>query len=179
MALMKIWKWPEVILSTKTTEVVEVDDSIRKLLKDMAETMYSFKGIGLAAPQVGKSLRVCVVDVPEDEELPATGLLYLVNPKIVKSTGECLMDEGCLSFPGIEVAVRRAEYITVEYIDQNGVACTINVEGLASICLQHEIDHLDGITMVDRVGAIRRKLALRDYAKACQKAIRPDCSTGA
>lgn len=179
MAVMKIWKWPEMILSTKTVEVAEVDDGIRTLLKDMAETMYSFKGIGLAAPQVGRSVRVCVVDVPEDEDIPATGLIYLVNPKIVKSSGEVLMDEGCLSFPGIEVAVRRAEFITVEYLDQNGAACTFEAAGLAAICLQHEIDHLEGVTMVDRIGSIRRKLALRDYSKACQKAIHTDSSPGA
>ncbi len=167
MAVLKIYTWPEEVLSTKTVEVPSVDDGIRTLLKDMAETMYAGKGIGLAAPQVGRSIRVAVIDVPGDDEFPATGLVYLVNPRIVAQEGSVTMDEGCLSFPGIEVNVRRAERVTVEYLDENGVARTIVADDLAAICLQHELDHLDGITMIDRVGPIRRKLALHDYQKAC------------
>lgn len=163
---MKIVVWPEEVLSRETDEVGTVDDGIRSLLADMAETMYAGNGIGLAAPQVGMSLRVAVVDVPGDEDFPATGLLYLVNPRIVSSEGHTSMDEGCLSFPGIEVLVERSRKVVVEYRDGDGVKKTIEAAGLAAICLQHEIDHLDGITMIDRLGPIRRKLALHDYRKA-------------
>lgn len=165
MAVMKICKWPAEILSTKTAEVAVVDDDIRALLKDMAETMYAGKGIGLAAPQVGRSIRAAVVDVPGDEEFPPTGLLYLINPKIVSQQGSVSIDEGCLSFPGIDVCVTRFEKIRVEYLDDQGIPRSVEAQDIASICLQHEIDHLDGITMIDRVGSIRRKLALRDYQK--------------
>jgi len=168
MSVLKISLWPDEILSKKTAEVAVVDDELRRLMKDMAETMYAGKGIGLAAPQVGRSIRIAVVDVPGDEEFPATGLLYLVNPKIVRAEGSISIDEGCLSFPGIEVPVKRADRIKVEYLDDQGVPRTLEAEDLASICLQHEIDHLEGITMIDRVGSIRRKLALRDYQKASQ-----------
>ena len=166
MAVMRICKWPEEVLSQKAAEVTVFDDELRTLLKDMAETMYAGKGIGLAAPQVGRSIRVAVIDVPGDEEFPPTGLVYLINPRIVEQDGSISIDEGCLSFPGIEVSVRRSDSVKVEYLDEQGVPRVIAASDLASICLQHEIDHLDGITMIDRVGPIRRKLALHDYQKA-------------
>ncbi|HNU68300.1 MAG TPA: peptide deformylase [Myxococcota bacterium] len=171
MAILKIVKWPEEILSRKTVQVESVDDAVRRLLDDMAETMYASNGIGLAAPQVGSSLRVAVIDVPADGDNPATGLVCLVNPLVVSGDGTVSIDEGCLSFPGIEVPVKRSGHVVVEYLDRNGVPSRIEATDLAAICLQHEIDHLDGITMIDRVGPIRRKLAIRDYQKAMHKVL--------
>ncbi|HNZ04130.1 MAG TPA: peptide deformylase [Myxococcota bacterium] len=168
MAVLRICRWPDEVLTRKGVEVGEVDDGIRKLIDDMAETMYAGKGIGLAAPQVGKSLRIAVIDVPGDEEFQPTGLVALVNPRIVAQDGSVTMDEGCLSFPGIEVNVKRAFTVTVEYTDRDGRPQKIEVSDLAAICVQHELDHLDGVTMIDRVGPIRRKLALRDYQKSCR-----------
>jgi len=166
VSVLKICTWPEEILSRKAVEVAEFNDELRTLLKDMAETMYAGKGIGLAAPQVGRSIRVAVVDVPADEDYPPTGLVYLVNPRIVEQDGSISIDEGCLSFPGIDVSIRRSDRVKVEYLDEQGVPRVIEAFDIAAICLQHEIDHLDGITMIDRVGPIRRKLALHDYRKA-------------
>ena len=169
MATLRICTWPEEVLSTKTEEVTEFDDDLKKLLDDMAETMYAGNGIGLAGPQVGKSLRIAVVDIPGEDDVPGTGLMFLVNPYVVSSDGRVSIDEGCLSFPGIEVPVERKRHVVVEYVDRDGKKQTIEAVDLTAICLQHEIDHLDGITMIDRVGPIRRKLALHDYRKANAK----------
>lgn len=168
MARLPITVYPHPVLTTPTREVV-VDDGIREILRDMAETMYVDNGIGLAAPQVGLSIRVAVVDVPADGDLPASGLLYLVNPKIVASSGSAVGPEGCLSFPGLDIDVKRATDVTVEYVDDLGQPQTLSAKGLLAICLQHEIDHLDGIVFVDRLDKVRRALALRDYERGLQR----------
>ena len=170
MAVLKIRTWPDEVLKTKAEPVAAVDDGVRKLLSDMAETMYREAGIGLAAPQVGVSRRVIVLDVPGEEEgEPGSGLIYAVNPRIVSRGGKCKITEGCLSFPGLEIDVERAERVTVEWLDGDGNPRTRDCQDLLAICFQHEIDHLDGIVFTDRIGLVRRRLALRDFARMQQE----------
>jgi len=166
MALLDVRIYPDPVLTTPADPVQQVNDGIRKTLEDMAETMYAFNGIGLAAPQVGLGLRMMTVDVPgEEEDDEGSGLLYLVNPIIVEREGTITFCEGCLSFPGLEIDVKRDARIRVEYTDQMGLPADLEADGLLSICIQHEMDHLDGVVFVDRLGTVRRKLALHEFNK--------------
>ena len=167
MAVLTIRMWPDEVLRRKADPVKTIDDEVRKLLDDMAQTMYSQNGIGLAAPQIGVSRRIVTLDVPSEEEgLPGSGLILAVNPLISAREGRTVVTEGCLSFPGLEIDIQRAERITVEYLDQHGTPVSISCEGLLAVCFQHEVDHLDGVVFTDRVGLVRRRLALRDYDKS-------------
>ncbi len=159
MAILEIVELPDKRLHQKSEPIKEIDDSIRTLAKDMAETMYAAPGIGLAAVQVGEMLRMLTCDVSEKDAPPA--LMTVINPEITSREGECSGDEGCLSVPGVFDEVKRAERITVKYLDLDGNEQTIEAEGLLAICLQHEIDHLDGVVFLDRLSSLKRKLALR------------------
>jgi peptide deformylase len=164
MALLKVRTWPDPVLKTPAKPVEGIDDSVRTLLRDMAETMYAQRGIGLAAQQVGDLRRVLVIDVPgEAEGDPGSGLIQAVNPRIVARSGRCKTTEGCLSFPGLEVDVERSYKVVVEWTDPDGTPRQRECEGLLAICFQHEMDHLDGIVFLDRVGLVRRRLALKEY----------------
>jgi peptide deformylase len=166
MAALTIRVWPDEVLRRKTEPVESVDDDVRKVLNDMAETMYRHNGIGLAAPQVGLSRRIITLDVPaEEEDQPGSGLILAVNPRITAREGKLVITEGCLSFPGLEIDITRAERVTVEYQDETGASRARACEGLLAVCFQHEIDHLDGMVFTDRVGLVRRRLALRDFEK--------------
>ena len=161
MFLKKLVVYPNPLLRETSEVVEEVGEDIRNLIDDMAETMYSYRGIGLAAIQIGVPKRVIVVDVGE-------GLVVLVNPIIGKREGEAQMEEGCLCLPGVTVDVTRNESITVKGLDSKGQEVTFDAEGLFARALQHEIDHLDGILIVDKVSKIKRELltsALRKQAK--------------
>ena len=161
MALKEVVVYPNPALRETSEEVEKVGEDIRSLIDDMAETMYASHGIGLAAIQIGVSKRVIVVDVGE-------GLVALVNPAICKREGEAQMQEGCLCLPGVMVDVARSERITVKGLDAKGAEVTFDAEGLFARALQHEIDHLDGILIVDKVSRIKRELltgALRKQAK--------------
>jgi len=156
MALLEILKYPDPVLK-KTCEPVEtIDGEILQLLQDMAETMYANSGIGLAAPQVGKSLRLIVVDVRNGDG--ENQLLRLINPRITARYQETRREEGCLSLPDLVVEVDRFEKVTLEALLPSGEPTTIEAEGLLAIALQHETDHLDGILLVDRLSALRRSL---------------------
>lgn len=145
MALREIRTFDDPILRKKCRTVDDVNDRIRSILNDMADTMYSTPaGGGLAANQVGILRRLIVIDVGE-------GLLKLINPQIISSEGEQIVNEGCLSFPNVWGKVKRPEKVTVEYIDENGKTNRIDGEGILAQCLCHEIDHLDGIVFVDKV----------------------------
>lgn len=172
MAVLPIRVFPDEALRRKARPVEVVDDEIRKALADMAETMYGSAGIGLAAPQVAISRRLVVIDVPADPEAgtPGTGLIYLVNPEILSSEGSTTSTEGCLSFPGLEIDVKRAGKVRVTYLDDYGVRRERDADGLFAICIQHEIDHLDGIVFVDRLGPVSRRLAQREFDKLRAKA---------
>jgi peptide deformylase len=160
MALLPILRYPDPRLHKKAVPVVEVNDTIRKLIADMAETMYEAPGIGLAATQVDVHRRVVVIDVTEDK----SGLLALINPEILERSGQQECEEGCLSVPGIYEKVTRAEKVRFRALDRDGQPFEMEVEGLLAVCVQHEIDHLDGKVFVEylsqlKQGRIKAKLA--------------------
>jgi peptide deformylase len=170
--VLSIRLWPDEVLRRKAEPVESVDVEVCRVLNDMAETMYRQNGIGLAAPQVGISRRLITLDVPSEEppddagaDSPGSGLILAVNPRITARDGKTVVTEGCLSFPGLEIDITRSDRITVEYQDETGASHTRVCEGLLAVCFQHEIDHLDGMVFTDRVGLVRRRLALRDYEK--------------
>lgn len=165
MSMRRIVYYPNEVLAAKAPDVANIDGEVVRLLDDMAETMYHANGIGLAAPQVGVGTRVITVDVSPSSER-GKGLLQLVNPRIVEAHGEDAMEEGCLSFPGIAAEVRRPAEILVRAWNRDGREIEITAGGLLAVCLQHEIDHLDGVTFVDHLKGLKRKLVLREYARA-------------
>lgn len=151
MALIEILHFPDPRLRKKAIPVDKVDDQIRQTVNDMFETMYAAPGIGLAATQVNIQKQIIVIDVSEDKSEP----VCLINPKIIAKDGEEEMQEGCLSVPGIFENVRRAENITVQALDQQGVEFTQDAEGLLAVCIQHEMDHLDGKLFVDYLSPLK------------------------
>ncbi len=159
MAILEIKEYGEPVLREKALPVNEVTPEILNIIKDMAETMYDDSGVGLAAPQVGVSKRIILVDGEED------GLIVLINPMIVKSEGEVVAEEGCLSIPGIYSQVKRASKVTVKALNENGDPIEITKEALIARALQHEIDHLDGILFVDRIGRMERQMLLDKLKK--------------
>jgi peptide deformylase len=143
--------YPDPFLSRKAAVVAEVDGRVRTLVRDMFETMYAAEGIGLAAPQVGVGKRVIVLDVsPVDGTVPP---MAIVNPEIVERKGSVAGEEGCLSVPGIQGEVCRAETVVVRGLDPEGVPVRLSAGGILSRALQHEIDHLDGILFIDRISS--------------------------
>jgi peptide deformylase len=152
MARLSILEFPDPRLRTKAAPVQEVDASIRKLIDDMFETMYAAPGIGLAATQVNVHKRVIVIDVTEDRSQP----IVLINPEIVNREGVEETEEGCLSVPGIYDKVRRAEKVRVRTLDRNGKQIEMDADGLLAVCIQHEMDHLDGKLFVDYLSELKR-----------------------
>ena len=160
MALLPILRYPDPLLHTVAAPVARVDDQIRKLVADMAETMYEAPGIGLAATQVDVHKRIVVIDVSEDK----SGLMALINPEILERSGEQVCEEGCLSVPGIYEKVSRAERVKVRALNEKGESFEFEADGLLAVCVQHEIDHLDGKVFVEylsqlKLGRIKSKLA--------------------
>ncbi len=152
MAIRTILTSEEPVLRQKAKKVRKIDASTQKLIDDMMETMAEAPGVGLAAPQVGVSLRVIVVETPEDEEDPQGGTqLQLINPEILKTEGEQIGEEGCLSIPGYVGIVKRAEHVTVKGLNRKGKEVKIKAHGYLARVLQHEIDHLDGVLFTDRL----------------------------
>ncbi len=164
MAVLQLQYWPAEVLRTKAAEVAEFGPGLLKTLENMAETMYVENGIGLAAPQVGLSQRMIVMDVPKGEDRESN-LMALVNPEIVETVGTVLYEEGCLSFPGITAEVKRAQQVTVKFQDWEGNTHQFTTDGLEAICVQHELDHLDGITFIEYLSPLKRKLVLRELKK--------------
>jgi peptide deformylase len=152
MALLPILRYPDPRLHTRATPVREVTDEIRKLIADMAETMYEAPGIGLAATQVDVHKRIVVIDVSEDK----SGLLALINPEIIARDGEQVCEEGCLSVPGIYDKVTRAEQVRVRALNQKGETFELDAEGLLAVCIQHELDHLDGKVFVEYLSKLKQ-----------------------
>jgi peptide deformylase len=160
MPLLPILRFPDPRLKKVAARVVNIDDGISRLARDMAETMYEAPGIGLAATQVDVHLRLIVVDASETRDQ----LLVLINPEIVAQEGSQKCEEGCLSVPGIYDRVERAEQVVVRYLDLEGREQTVEASGLLAVCLQHEIDHLQGRVFVEHLSQlkqlrIRNKLA--------------------
>ncbi len=161
MALLPILRYPDSRLHKKAAAVSVVDDGIRKLVADMAETMYAAPGIGLAATQVDQHKRVIVIDVSEDR----SGLLALINPEILELSGECEGEEGCLSVPGIYDTVKRASRVRVRALNPKGESFEMEAEGLLAVCIQHEIDHLQGKVFVEYLSQLKQTRIKSKLAK--------------
>lgn len=157
MSLLRITRFGEPVLAAVAAPVTDLGPSTQKLITDMYETMYAAQGVGLAAPQVGISLRLAVINVTPDKK---RNQFVIINPKIVKTEGTADGEEGCLSLPGVGGATfKRAERVVVEALNEKGLPVTITGEGLLARCLQHEIDHLDGRLIIHRA-PIRRRLEM-------------------
>lgn len=171
--ILEVLTFPNDILRKKSAPVAEVTEEIVTLAQDMADTMYSQKGLGLAAPQVGVNIRLVVIDTTAGEE--EDGLLYLINPVITASEGEQFGDEGCLSIPGEYEKVRRFNNITVKALNLEGEEYSVDCDGLLARAVQHEIDHLNGVLFIDHIPPykrdivkkhIKRRIADGDYGPA-------------
>lgn len=161
MAILDILQYPDERLRTVAAPVASVDERIQRLTADMLETMYDASGVGLAATQVDVHEQVAVLDVSESRDEP----MVLINPEIVASEGSERSTEGCLSIPGYQDLVERAECVRVAALDAQGEAFELEAEGLLAICLQHEIDHLQGRLFLDHLSELKRKRAHRKLTK--------------
>jgi len=164
MAVLEIRKYPDEILKKKAEAITDINEDLRRLIDDMVETMYKANGVGLAAPQVGVSKRLIVVDTSPREANQS--LIVLINPEISDSEGEILSEEGCLSLPGFITRLKRKEKILVKGLDRKGKEIEVQATGLLARALQHELDHLEGILLVDRISPLKRELFRRKYLKA-------------
>jgi len=161
MPVLEILAYPDPILKKKAEPVERIDEDIKKLVEDMAETMYMAPGVGLAAPQIGKSLRIIIVDATRTGD----GFMALINPEIISSEGECKEEEGCLSVPDFKENIKRKEKVLVKGLDIKGNEVQLPADGLLAIALQHEIDHLDGILILDKVSRLKRDVFKKKLAK--------------
>ena len=153
MALLEILHFPDPRLRLKAKPVAQVDDQVRQMVKDMFETMYDAPGIGLAATQVNIQLEVIVIDVSENKDEP----LCLINPKIIAQDGTEEMEEGCLSVPGFYESVTRAESVKIQALNKDGDTFELTADGLLAVCIQHEMDHLQGKLFVDYLSPLKRQ----------------------
>lgn len=163
MALLPILEYPNPRLREVARPVERVDDEIRRLAEDMAETMYHAPGVGLAAPQVGVSLQLFVIDTASEDE--PSQLRTYINPEILETDGTQTWSEGCLSFPGVSEDIRRAERVRVRALGLDGQPFEVQADGLLAVAIQHEFDHLKGVLMIDRVGALQRRRMGRKLAQ--------------
>jgi peptide deformylase len=161
MAILTILEFPDERLRKKAAPVEAIDESIRRLIDDMLETMYAAPGVGLAATQVNVRKRVVVIDVSEEKNAP----LCLVNPEILEKQGAEEMDEGCLSVPGVFEKVARAEKIRVRAFDRDGNSFELEADGLLAVCIQHEMDHLEGKLFVDYLSPLKRQMVRKKMKK--------------
>ncbi len=176
MAVLEVVTFPHPVLKQKCAAVTRFDAELHQFLDDMAQTMQGADGIGLAANQVGVAQRVFLMDVPTnrgsgEKDVKTTGRIEVINPKIVSLRGEMKYEEGCLSFPGMSEFVTRAAEVDLEYQDRTGAVQRLTAKGLVAVCIQHELDHLDGITFIDRLSPFKRKIALREYLRQNREAI--------
>ena len=165
MARLDILHFPDPRLRRRAEPVGSVDDRVRRLIDDMLDTMYEAPGIGLSAPQVNVAKRVVTIDVSKDRSAP----LCLVNPEIRSAGGETETEEGCLSVPGVHELVKRPERVRVQALDRDGRSREIEAEGLLAVCIQHEIDHLDGRLFVDYLSRLKRQRIRKKAEKALRQ----------
>jgi len=171
MALLEILKYPHPILKKRCEPVSEIDEEVRKLIGDMKETMYGASGVGLAACQIGVPRRVIVLDVsPMD---PQHSFFALINPEIISEEGEVDHEEGCLSVPDCLEKVKRKEKVCVRGVSPEGLTIEIGGDGILAIALQHEIDHINGILILDRVSRLKREIYRNKLKKEKRKEERP------
>jgi peptide deformylase len=167
MALLPILHYPDPRLHRIAAPVEQVNDRIRQLVRDMAQTMYAAPGIGLAATQVDVHLQVIVMDISETHDQ----LRVFINPEILESRGEAQCEEGCLSVPGIYETVTRAQWIKVRALDEQGAAFTLEAEGLLGVCIQHEMDHLKGKVFVEYLSRLKQQRIVAKLKKQQRRAM--------
>jgi peptide deformylase len=167
MPLLKILHYPDPLLHTVAKPIAQVDDDIRQLAADMAETMYAAPGIGLAATQVDRHIRMILVDISETKDQ----LKIFINPEILARHGEAVHEEGCLSVPGIYDKVTRAEHIKVRALDLHGNPFELETDGLLAICIQHEVDHLDGKVFVEHLSRLKQVRIAHKLKKQAREAM--------
>lgn len=165
MSLRRIYQYPEPVLRKKASKVESFTDDLQQLIEDMADTMYDAPGIGLAAPQVGESIQLLIVDTRSDAE--KREYLAVINPEIISSEGSQVDEEGCLSVPDLTANVKRFKKITLKYLDREGNPQELTAEDRFAVVLQHEIDHLNGILFIDHLTPLKRNL----YKKKMKKAL--------
>jgi len=163
MAILRIVQFPDPVLKKAARPVKTITEEIRTLVRDMIDTMYDAPGIGLAAPQVGASLRVIVVDV-EWRDKDRHPRAY-INPEIVASSGKIKLEEGCLSVPDYGAEVQRASHVVLAALDEDGKPVEVEAEGLHAVCFQHEVDHLNGMLFIDRLSVLKRGLYVKRRKK--------------
>ena len=159
MAIRTILHYPDPRLREKANPVAEVTPAIAALIDDMAETMYAAPGVGLAATQIGEPHRIFLVDIAAEDE--PSNLMVFVNPEIVERNGTQTWEEGCLSFPGVTEELDRAARVKVRATDRNGKPFELEADGLLAVAIQHELDHLDGVLMIDHMGLLRKRMVAR------------------
>lgn len=168
MALLEILTHPDPRLRLVAQSVTRIDADLQRLIDDMIETMHAANGVGLAAPQIGASVRLVVMDVgrkdPEKDEW-ASDLQVFINPRIVEADGEITWKEGCLSVPGVNADVVRRGRVVLDFVDRTGAPQRLEATGLRAVCIQHELDHLEGTLYVDRLEPLEQKLTLADYER--------------
>ena len=169
MALREVLKFPEKRLREVSAPIETVTDEIRELAQDMLDVMYDEPGIGLAAPQVGESIRLIVVDTEWTDEDTERSPLVLVNPEIIERSGKLTWKEGCLSVPDFEAEVERSATVTLRAHDLDGNELQIDTSELQAVCFQHEIDHLDGILFIDRISRLKRNLYVQKRKKLLKR----------
>jgi len=163
MAVLPIHAFPDAVLRRKAAPVMAIDDALQRLIDDMIQTMYAAPGIGLAAPQVGVSLQLFVVDVTNGRE--ASGLMIFINPEIIKTEGRIQEDEGCLSLPGVYGPTPRAAHVVLRGMNRTGEVVEVAGEGILARALQHETDHLQGTLFFNRMGPAGRDLVIRKFKR--------------
>jgi peptide deformylase len=167
MAILRILHYPDPVLKRVSAPVATIDDELKTLAKDMAETMYAAPGVGLAAPQVGISKRLVLIDCsPQDAPRQ---LITAVNPEILERDGESFEEEGCLSIPGYYARVLRSAWVKARYLDLEGKTVEVEAEGLLAIAFQHETDHLDGILFVDHLSSLKKGMFRKKYKKILEQ----------
>lgn len=164
--MLEILKYPDPRLKAISQNVERFDGELHQLLDEMAESMYGANGVGLAAPQVGRTIRAFIVDVANAEEGQPRRLVEFINPRILTGEGKIVYEEGCLSIPGVVEEVTRRARIIVEYQDRFGKAQRLEAEGLLAVAIQHENDHLDGVLFVERLSPLRRRMMRKKLEKA-------------
>ncbi len=167
MTILPMVYAPDPRLRSKCEEVQEITEELKQFMDDMLETMYHQQGVGLAAPQVGKLVRIFVMDCKQNEQEPVQGNpIKMVNPVIIWRSEELNeYEEGCLSLPNIQHKVTRPAEVEVEYLDENGKKQSLKASGLSATCIQHEIDHLNGITLLNHMGSVRRQMSTQKLRK--------------
>lgn len=169
MALLPILKYPDPRLREAAKPVEQITPEILKLIEDMAETMYDAPGCGLAANQIGVAKRIFVIDTAAEDE--PSDLRVFINPELLELDGQQVWEEGCLSFPGATEEIKRAEHVKVKALDRDGKEFTLEADGLLAVAIQHENDHLNGVLMIDKLSALKKRMMSKKVEKAKAEAL--------